>query len=104
MSCILAHVVLRSFFCAIAIVPVAFLQPILLGIPGTWEARNAQLFEATFVVEALVLAAASLLSRIASFYSVQWQKSSEQALVDLDTQVRYNRCATVVQCHSICIS
>lgn len=79
----------------IALTPLTLLEPLLLAIPGTWEARNVRMFEAVFVVEALVLTAAGFLSRVASYYSVQWQQSSEQNLVDLDIQVRQIRCSTV---------
>jgi len=87
----LAYIAQRSFFCVIALAPLTLLQPILVGIPGTWEERNLQTFKAAFVVEALVLSAAGVLSRVASYYSVQWQKSSEQNLADLDIQVRQMR-------------
>lgn len=98
LACVLTRItgiLYCRYFNLLALVPVVVLQPVLLGIPGTWEARNAKFFGLEFVVEALVLIAAWVLSRVASCYSVQWQKSSERILADLDVQVRQTRCPAV---------
>lgn len=68
--------------------PLALLQPLLLILPDTWEARNARDFGAAFIVESLACTALGLLLIVAARHTALGAKSSGRMLDELVNQVR----------------
>jgi len=67
--------------------PLALLQPLLLILPDTWEARNARDFGAAFTVESLACIALGLLLIVAARHAALGAKSSGRMLDELMEQV-----------------
>ena len=72
----------------VGLAPLVLLQPLLLILPDTWEARNARDFGAAFTVESLACIAMGVVLIVSARHAALGAKSAGRMLDELMDQVR----------------
>ena len=72
-------------------IPLVFLQPLLLVVPGSWESLHVSEFGVAFTVESVLCFSMNIMARLAASRVAKSKQASDQAMAQLVEQVRRRR-------------